>query len=35
VALADTFQRATADEKMADTLRDFCDYFAEKMELKA
>ena len=35
VAMADTFQRATDDEKMADTLRDFCDYFAEKMELKA
>lgn len=35
VAMADTFQRATADEKMADTMRDFCDYFAEKMELKA
>ena len=35
VAMADTFQRATADEKMSDTMRDFCDYFAEKMELKA
>jgi gliding motility-associated protein GldC len=33
-AMADTFQRATQDEKMADTMRDFCDYFAEKMELK-
>lgn len=33
VAMADTFQRATDDEKMADTMRDFCDYFAEKMEL--
>ena len=35
VAMADTFQRATTDEKMADTMRDFCDYFAEKLELKA
>ena len=35
VAMADTYQRATADEKMSDTMRDFCDYFAEKMELKA
>jgi gliding motility-associated protein GldC len=35
VAMADTFQRATADEKMSDTMRDFCDYFAEKLELKA
>lgn len=34
VAMSDTFQRATDDEKMADTMRDFCDYFAEKMELK-
>lgn len=35
VAMADTFQRATTDDKMADTMRDFCDYFAEKLELKA
>ena len=34
VAMADTFQRATDDEKMTDTMKDFCDYFAEKMELK-
>jgi gliding motility-associated protein GldC len=34
VAMADTYQRATADEKMADTMKDFCDYFAEKLELK-
>ncbi len=34
VAMADTFQRATTDEKMADTMRDFCEYFAEKLELK-
>ncbi|MGJ8667300.1 MAG: gliding motility protein GldC [Patiriisocius sp.] len=33
-AMTDTFQRATNDEKMADTMRDFCDYFAEKLELK-
>ncbi len=33
VAMADTFQRATQDETMADTMRDFCDYFAEKLEL--
>lgn len=31
-AMADTYQRATQDEKMADTMRDFCDYFAEKLE---
>lgn|SRR5690606_15114117 len=33
-AMADTFQRATNDNKMSDTMRDFCDYFAEKLELK-
>ena len=34
VAMSDTFQRATQDEKMAETMKDFCDYFAEKLELK-
>lgn len=34
VAMSNTFERATADEKMAATMRDFCDYFAEKLELK-
>ncbi|WP_291087074.1 MULTISPECIES: gliding motility protein GldC [unclassified Flavobacterium] len=34
VAMADTFMRATNDEKMTDTMKDFCDYFAEKLELK-
>ena len=34
VAMTDTFQRATGDEKMADTMKDFCDYFAEKLNLK-
>ncbi len=34
VAMTDTFQRATSDEKMADTMKDFCEYFAEKLELK-
>ncbi len=33
VAMADTFHRATEDEKMTATMRDFCDYFAEKLEL--
>ncbi len=35
VAMADTFQRATTDDKMADTMRDFCEYFAEKLDLKS
>jgi hypothetical protein len=32
--MADSFQLATNDEKMSATMRDFCDYFAEKLELK-
>ena len=34
VAMSDTFERATQDDKMATTMRDFCDYFAEKLDLK-
>lgn len=34
VAMSDTFKRATHDEKMTATMKDFCDYFAEKLELK-
>lgn len=34
VAMSDTFNRATHDEKMTATMKDFCDYFAEKLELK-
>ncbi len=34
VAMSDTFYRATQDEKMTATMKDFCDYFAEKLELK-
>jgi len=26
--------RATQDDKMSATMKDFCDYFAEKLELK-
>ncbi|UYW00662.1 gliding motility protein GldC [Flavobacterium agricola] len=33
VAMSDTFLRATDDEKMSATMKDFCDYFAEKLEL--
>lgn len=32
-AMADTFNRATKDEKMTATMKEFCDYFAEKLEL--
>lgn len=34
MTMADTFMKATQDEKMTATMKDFCDYFAEKMELK-
>ncbi|PCE63397.1 gliding motility protein GldC [Sediminicola luteus] len=34
MAMSDTFFKATQDEKMTATMRDFCDYFAEKLELK-
>lgn len=34
VAMSDTFNRATQDEKMTATMKDFCDYFAEKLQIK-
>jgi len=34
VAMSDTFLRATQDEKMTATMKDFCDYFAEKLKLQ-
>ena len=34
VSMANSFERATDDQKMSATMRDFCDYFAEKLELK-
>lgn len=33
VAMSNTFNRATQDEKMTATMKDFCDYFAEKLDL--
>lgn len=33
VSMADTFETATNDDKMSATMRDFCAYFAEKLEL--
>jgi len=33
VTMSDTFMRATQDEKMTATMKDFCDYFAEKLEI--
>ncbi len=34
VSMADSFERATQEEKMVGDMRDFCEYFAEKMDLK-
>ena len=34
VAMSDTFMKATQDGKMTASMKDFCDYFAEKLELK-
>ena len=34
VSMAESFEVATNDAKMSATMHDFCDYFAEKLELK-
>ncbi len=34
MAMSDTYLRATQDEKMSDTMKDFCEYFSEKLGLK-
>jgi gliding motility-associated protein GldC len=34
VTMADTLERATKDERITGDMRDFCRYFAEKMEIK-
>jgi len=34
VTMSDTFLRATQDEKMTATMKEFCDYFAENLDLK-
>ena len=34
LTMSDTYLRATQDEKMTATMKDFCDYFAEKLNLK-
>jgi gliding motility-associated protein GldC len=33
LTMTDTYQRATEDATMAETMRDFCAYFAEKLNL--
>lgn len=35
VSLSDTFMKATQDEKMTATMKDFCAYFEDKLGLKA
>lgn len=34
VSMADTLKRSTNDERISGDMMDFCDYFAEKMEIK-
>ena len=34
VAMAESFEKATDDDKMGATMKDFCAYFAEKLDLK-
>lgn len=34
LTMSETYLRATQDEKMTATMKDFCDYFAEKLNLK-
>ena len=34
VAMSNTFMKATQEEKMTATMKEFCDYFAEKLDLK-
>jgi len=34
LTMSDTYLSATQDEKMTATMKDFCDYFAEKLNLK-
>ncbi|MBA3898863.1 MAG: gliding motility protein GldC [Bacteroidetes bacterium] len=33
VSMSDTFEKATGDDKMAGDMKDFCQYFAEKLNL--
>ncbi|TVQ01941.1 MAG: gliding motility protein GldC [Balneolaceae bacterium] len=33
ITMADTLERSTTDERISGDLRDFCSYFAEKMEI--
>lgn len=35
VTMADTLENSIKDARISGDMRDFCDYFAEKMEIKA
>lgn len=35
LTMADTLERATNDERISGDMRDFCAYFADKMDIKA
>jgi hypothetical protein len=35
LTLADSFEKATGEKPMADTMRDFCEYYAEKMNIRS
>ena len=34
VSMSDTFMRSTNNEKMTDAFKQFCDYFAENLNIK-
>lgn len=34
VTMTDTYQRATQDNRMTDKMKDFCEYFADQLNLK-
>ena len=34
LSMSDTFYKATNDDKMTETIRDFCDYYADVLDLK-
>jgi gliding motility-associated protein GldC len=34
LTMSDTFKRATGEENIVEDLKDYCDHFAEKMEIK-
>ncbi|MCB9427039.1 MAG: gliding motility protein GldC [Flavobacteriales bacterium] len=35
VSMTETYYRATHDQKMTDTMKDFTDYFADKLNLRS